>query len=237
MFIDNNVNRRAGSFFNPVKVILMAEVKKRVRRTPEQARSLILDAAEVRLQSEGPEGLQVKEVAGIAGVAHSTVLHHFGSAEGLRRALMASMGNRLLADILAAVKKDTLQKGDNEILLSVFETLSDKGHARLLAWMMLKGDQPASDNDQMQQLFHQLIEEIAAISVADRGDKSARGWRLARQQARFTTMLAAVAAVGDGIAGAFLAGQIGLTDSEARGEFRDWFGALLNSQTDEPLCK
>lgn len=210
----------------------MSEPKKRIRRTPEEARALILKAAEERLQSEGPEGLQVKEVATVAGVAHSTVLHHFGSAEGLRAALIAGMGNRLLEDILEVFKTRAVEKGDHEILLQVFETLSDHGHARLLAWMMLKGDQPAGGDNQMQGLFHRLIEEIAGVAIADSDDQSERAWRRARQQARFTTMLAASAAVGDGIAGSFLAEQIGLTATEARDEYREWFGSLLNSQAD-----
>jgi len=216
----------------------MKEAKKRVRRTPEEARALILEAAAARLQSEGPEGLQVKEVAAVAGVAHSTVLHHFGSAEGLRAALIAGMGNRLLEDILEVFKTRPVGKGDTEILFRVFETLSDKGHARLLAWMMLKGDQGAASGDsQMQHLFHQLIEEVSAVAIMEQEDQSERSWRKARQHARFTTMLAAVAAVGDGIAGSFLARQIGLSDSEARGEFREWFGQLLNSEADAEICR
>jgi len=207
----------------------MDQQKKRIRRTPEEARALILEAAEARLQSEGPEGLQVKEVAAVAGVAHSTVLHHFGSAEGLRAALIAGMGNRLLEDILEVFTTRGVAKADNEILLRVFETLSDKGHARLLAWMMLKGDRSAGADPQLKALFHRLIEEFAALTATESKDDSERGWRKARQHARFTTMLAAAAAVGDGIAGAFLADQIGLSEKEARGEFRDWFAMLLNS--------
>lgn len=210
----------------------MNEPKKRIRRTPEEARAMILQAAASRLQTDGPEGLQIKEVAAVAGVAHSTILHHFGSAEGLRAALIAGMGNRLLEDILELFKSRPVEKGDSEVLLRVFETLSDRGHARLLAWMMLKGDQPSRGDDQMQGLFHQLIEEVASVAMAECQDQSERGWRKARQRARFTTMLAAVAAVGDGIAGTFLADQIGLSEEEARGDFRDWFSGLLNSQSE-----
>ena len=222
----------------------MSETKKRIRRTPKQARALILEAAAARLQSDGPEGLKITEIATVAGVAHSTVLHHFGSAEGLRAALIGTMGNRLLEDILEIFQKRTVAKGDNEILLRVFETLSDKGHARLLAWMMLKGDQSASDiggaqaegDHQMQRLFHQLIEEVSAVTIQESNDRSELAWRKARQHARFATMLAAVAAVGDGIAGPFLASQIGLSEKESRDDFRDWFASLLNGTSEEQTC-
>jgi len=222
----------------------MSDLKKRIRRTPDEARTLILEAAASRLQSDGPEGLKVTEVAAVAGVAHSTVLHHFGSAAGLRAALIASMGNRLLEDILEIFHKRAAAKGDNEILLRVFETLSDKGHARLLAWMMLKGDKPAGNSaegtsagdDQMQRLFHQLIEQVSAAMVHESTDQSELAWRKARQHARFSTMLAAIAAVGDGIAGPFLASQIGLSEKEARDDFRDWFSVLLNGASSEEIC-
>lgn len=219
----------------------MSETKKRIRRTPDEARALILEAAAARLQSDGPEGLKITEVANIAGVAHSTVLHHFGSAEGLRAALISSMGNRLLEDILEIFQKRLIARGDNEILLRVFETLSDKGHARLLAWMMLKGDnsaagEPSGADEEMQRLFHQLIEQVSALAIEETSDRSELAWRKARQRARFATMLAAAAAVGDGIAGPFLARQIGLSETESRDDFRDWFAALLNGTSERDIC-
>ncbi|PCI62572.1 MAG: hypothetical protein COB37_06675 [Kordiimonadales bacterium] len=204
--------------------------KKRVRRSPEEARAHILAAAAERLKSDGPDGLQVKEIAAVAGVAHSTVLHHFGSAAGLRTELVDTMGNKLLEDILAVIKSRPATEADDEVLLHVFEILSDEGHARLLAWMMLKGDHFSDGNAQMKDLFHRLIEEMAAAVISVQDDQSEKAWRSARRAARFSTMLAAVAAVGDGIAGEFLANYIGLTEKEAQGDFRIWFSELLNSQ-------
>lgn len=207
----------------------MADAKKRIRRTPEEARAVILQAARERLQQEGPEGLQVKEIAAVAGVAHSTVLHHFGSAEGLRAALIQEMGRKLLEDIIAALKSREGKEPDSDLLLRVFETLSDAGHARLMAWMTLKGNSPADEDDSVKRLFHELIEEIAAATMADKEDLSELAWRQARKKARFTSMLAALTAVGDGIAGDFLAEQMGLTNQEARTDFRTWFAEMLNS--------
>jgi len=60
---------------------------KRIRRTPEEARGLILDAAEACMAKAGPAGLRLQEVAEIAGVSHPTILHHFESREGLVRAV------------------------------------------------------------------------------------------------------------------------------------------------------
>jgi hypothetical protein len=48
---------------------------KRIRRTPEEARRLILDAAEACMAKAGPAGLRLQEVAEAAGVSHPTILH------------------------------------------------------------------------------------------------------------------------------------------------------------------
>ena len=55
----------------------------RTRRTADEARRLILDAAERQLAEVGPAGLRLQEVAKEVGVSHPTVLHHFGSREEL----------------------------------------------------------------------------------------------------------------------------------------------------------
>src|ERR1700722_11490401 len=77
---------------------LAAKVK-RVRRRPEDARRLILDAAEASMAAAGPAGLRLQDVARAAGVSHPTILHHFGSRKGLVRALNL----RTLEDLKTAV--------------------------------------------------------------------------------------------------------------------------------------
>ena len=65
-----------------------APKKKRIRRTPEDAQADILDAAEaVMSKGGGPAALRLADVAHQAGVSHPTILHHFGSREGLVHAI------------------------------------------------------------------------------------------------------------------------------------------------------
>src|SRR5450432_3158548 len=63
----------------------VARAVTRRRRTSDEARAAILDAAERRLVSSGPAGIRLQEVAADVGVSHPTVLHHFGSREALVR--------------------------------------------------------------------------------------------------------------------------------------------------------
>ena len=203
---------------------------KRVRRSPAQARALILDAAKKRLKAVGPEGLQVKEIAAIAGVTHSTILHHFGSAEGLRIELAEHMVEALLDDILQVMDAhEEFVPEDHSILFKVFAVLSDDGHARLIAWTMLRGadlQTAEAGEERLKALFIRIIEGVAAAVQAAAGDMVVND-DVAMKQARFIVYLVATTAVGDGIAGPNLANLIGLSHAEATTEFRDWFADRL----------
>lgn len=203
----------------------MIAVKKRVRRTPDEARALILEAARQRLAADGPEGLQLTEIAAVAGMAHSTVLHHFGSAEGLRAALAEKMVEKLLSDILAVLDATGGSvPTDHTILFRVFEVLSDDGNARLLAWTMLKGVELDAGRETIARLFVELSAGIAAAIMRNNQEVTEAK---AKREARFIIHLAALTAVGDGVAGSYLSDLIGLDDREAKSEFRDWFANRL----------
>lgn len=200
-----------------------------MRRSAAQARALILSSAQTRLADVGPEGLQIKEIAAIAGVTHSTILHHFGSAEGLRTALAEQMVEKLLGDILAVMdQRETMDPGDHTILFRVFEVLSDDGNARLLAWSMLKGTNLEQGQDTLKGLFDQLLVGVVGAVKASAGDMVVKD-SVAERQARFIIYLVASTAVGDGIAGGYLAQLVGLDSDDATSGFRDWFAGRLFS--------
>jgi AcrR family transcriptional regulator len=115
--------------------------KVRVRRLPEAARDNILAAAESLLVEQGPLALKLADVAAAAKVANASVLHHFGSVDGLHAALMERMVSQLIADVLAIADKggarDDQQEAVFQALFDVFET---RGAARLAAWLELTGE-------------------------------------------------------------------------------------------------
>lgn len=75
----------------------------RVRRTPEEAQLLILQAAEQLLVEGGPQAVQVRAVAQRVGMTDAGVTHHFGSREGLLIALLRRGGRRLREAVERAV--------------------------------------------------------------------------------------------------------------------------------------
>lgn len=112
-----------------------------MRRAPEDARDNILSAAEKVLVEHGPLALKLADVATQAGVANASVLHHFGSIDGLHAALMERMVSQLIADVMALADeeggRDDKQEAVFQKLFDVFET---RGAARLAAWLELTGE-------------------------------------------------------------------------------------------------
>lgn len=76
----------------------------RPRRSAEEARRTILDAAEHRLRDQGPAGIRLQEIASDVGLSHPAILHHFGSRECLVRAVIDRALSVLEADLLAALE-------------------------------------------------------------------------------------------------------------------------------------
>lgn len=109
----------------------------RVRRSPEASRDNILAAAERLLVSGGPQTLRLADVAKEAGVANATVLHHFGTIDGVQAALMDKMIVELVSGLLAMDLPDDPRTGRAAALQNLFDAFETKGAARLAAWLEL----------------------------------------------------------------------------------------------------
>src|SRR5688500_7342225 len=67
----------------------------RVRRSPVEARALILKAAEELLIEGGPAAVQMRAVAQRLDMTDAGVAHHFGSRSGLLVELLRHGGRRI----------------------------------------------------------------------------------------------------------------------------------------------
>ena len=115
----------------------------RKRRTAEQARGAILDAAERRLVAAGPGAIRLQEVAADVGVSHPTVLHHFGSREGLVEAVVERALDSLHVALVAAVRASPESPDQvGAMLEAVFDGLVSGGHGRAFLWLALSGYVP-----------------------------------------------------------------------------------------------
>src|SRR5437868_6232783 len=83
--------------------IMATALPLRRRLSPEASREAALDAARALLVEGGPQAVTLKAVAARIGRTHANVLHHFGSAEGLQRALIERMAGFVTSTIKDAV--------------------------------------------------------------------------------------------------------------------------------------
>lgn len=177
------------------------EVKKRIRRTPEKAKALILRVAADRLSEYGLEGLNISGVARAAGMSHATVIHHFGSTGAMREALLRQMTRELLSDVMEALDH---HESPDKILDRLFKMLSQGGHGRLLAWQALEQQTNIfSAGKDSESLFGNIIDTITAES----GD---------RVHAKHLVLLVAVAAMGFSICGDSIGDLVGINEDEMR---------------------
>ena len=109
----------------------------RIRRTPEESRQNILAAAERLLTEQGPQTLRLADVAKEAGVVNATVLHHFGTIDGVHKALMEQMIADLVGNIVALEVPDDREVVRGFAFKTLIDTFQDKGAARLAAWLEL----------------------------------------------------------------------------------------------------
>ncbi len=112
----------------------------RVRRSPEASRDNILIAAERLLVRTGPQSLRLADVAKEAGVANATVLHHFGTIDGVQAALMEKMIAELVTGLLAMDVPAEAGAARGAGLQNLFDAFEAKGAARLAAWLEMTGE-------------------------------------------------------------------------------------------------
>lgn len=199
----------------------------RVRRTAEDAREAILDAAERRLVASGPAGIRLQEVAADVGMAHSTVLHHFESREGLVEAVCTRAAQRLSADVIAAIREAEGDRSIAPMLERVSAMLGPGGHARVVAWLALSGIETSGQKP-----------DIATVAEAAHALRRARRTGKKKpvpplEDTYFTLLLATLALFGDAVAGPMIRGEDRESADRTSARFRVWLAKLLVEHLDE----
>jgi AcrR family transcriptional regulator len=196
---------------------------KRLRRTPEEARRLILEAARSRLATTGPEGLRLQDIAAAAGISHPLILHHFGSREGLVRALTRQAVAELRDKLVTAM--ETGEYSVEQQLDRVFGAFRD-GLAQRLAWLATVDPGGGAEGTQM------IMRDIADRLHARRIATAPPGAVITRGDTDALIHLVATSAFGDALYGAQLHRSAGLpATSETDRSFRRWLAALIRGRS------
>lgn len=182
---------------------------KRRRLPAEAARTALLEAAERVLTAKGPQDLKLSEVAKEAGVANGTVLHHFGTVEGLQGALMENLVKRLVDRVVAITEQPWSE--DQRMTLGItemFEAFESKSSSRIAAWLVMT-DQ-VQRLSRVQEAIQRVLGSIEAASLRD----PTRDISSQRMQ-RFV-MLGILLALGSGFFGRDLSHLFGEEPTAAR---------------------
>ncbi|MFC3070228.1 TetR/AcrR family transcriptional regulator [Phenylobacterium soli] len=173
----------------------------RARRSPEAARENILAAAESLLLEKGPQALKLTDVAARAGIAHATVLHHFGSIGDVQTALMERMIRQLVVQILEG--EPAAEPGGPETSAqALFDAFESRGAARLAAWLELTGEARRLT------MVREAVQEVIANRMAHNG--------LPAEATEDLVLVSVVLAMGVGLFGQSLAQLMGRPPETSR---------------------
>jgi AcrR family transcriptional regulator len=204
------------------------DAKPRRRRDAASARAAILDAADRHLVTVGPSGIRLQEVAADAGVSHPTVLHHFGSREGLVKAVVTRSLAEINARLVDAIAQSTGEVAQVAAMLDgVFDALAAHGRARVVMWLALEGQRIEGDAR-----LASVVDATHALRKARRAGRPRR--TLDREDTAHVVVLATLALVGAAVMGPAVLENAGLAlDAAAERRFRGWLAALLSKHLDE----
>lgn len=175
----------------------------RRRLSPEESRDNALEAARTLLIEAGPQAVTLKAVASRIGRTHANVLHHFGSAEGLQRALIAHMADEIVATIEAAIERARSTDHDpHEVVELAFDAFDTGGAGALASWMILSGNHDALAP--IMEALHALVDRLSAHSEVD------------PHVLREETLVLVLMALGDALMGAAVARALQLPAGTAR---------------------
>ena len=137
----------------------------RRRLSPEESREAALDAARGLLVELGPQAVTLKAVAARIERTHANLLHHFGSAAGLQKALIERMAGFITTTIREAVlrQRAAAQPDPREVVDLAFDAFDTGGAGALASWMILSGNEDALDP--ILKAIHDLVEPYASERI------------------------------------------------------------------------
>ena len=172
----------------------------RKRLTQEESRTVALEAARALLIELGPQAVTLKAVAARIGRTHANLLHHFGSAAGLQKALAEHLAVTICATIEEAVLASRAGEGTaREVVDLTFDAFDKEGGGALATWMLMNGNEDALDP--LLEAIHELVDDLGDHESGRMHD---------------VTHALCLMALGDALMGGPLAQSLGLPRTSAR---------------------
>lgn len=174
----------------------------RKRLTPEESRSAALHAARDLLIEAGPQSVTLKAVAMRIGRTHANLLHHFGSALGLQKALAGHLAESICTTIGAAVERTRAGEGTpRDVVDLTFDAFDREGAGALASWMLISGNEDALDP--IVEAIHRLVDDLAIQGHED-------------TELHEETLALVLMALGDALMGNAMSSALGLPRDKGR---------------------
>lgn len=172
----------------------------RKRLSHEESRQAALEAARDLLLELGPQAVTLKAVAARIGRTHANLLHHFGSAAGLQKALAEFHAVQICATIEATIRAThSGAASQRDVINLVFDAFGHKGGGALATWMLMSGNEDALDP--IFGAIHDLVDHLSDLGA---------------DKLRPITQAMVLMALGDALLGAPLAAALGLKRDAVR---------------------
>ena len=172
----------------------------RKRLSQEESRTVALEAARALLVELGPQAVTLKAVSGRIGRTHANLLHHFGSASGLQKALAKYQAETICATIAEAVIASRAGIGSpRDVVDMTFDAFDREGGGALASWMLLNGNEDALDP--IVEAIHDVVDELGEFGS---------------DTMRESTHALVLMALGDALMGSALTASLDLPRTSAR---------------------
>lgn len=173
--------------------------------SPEQSRAAALEAARALLIETGPQSVTLKAVAARIGRTHANLLHHFGSAAELQKALAKHIAATVCETIGDAVRATRAGIGTpREVVDLTFDAFDREGGGALASWMLLSGNEDALNP--IVESIHDLVDELHPQELEHGAERTMHE----------TTYTLVLLALGDALMGQPMADALGVDRETAR---------------------
>lgn len=131
----------------------------RKRLSPEESRFAALEAARAVLIESGPQAVTLKAVATRIGRTHANLLHHFGSAAGLQKALAEHLAASVCDSVAEAVRAARAGiAAPREVVDIAFDAFDREGGGALVSWLLATGQEDAMEP--FVETIHSMVDEL-----------------------------------------------------------------------------
>lgn len=189
------------------------------RLPPDKSRAIAVAAARELLRDEGIAAVTLKSVAGRIGRTHANLLHHFGSAAELHRALAEDIARTVSASITEAIgKRRRGEASERDVVDAMFDAFHAERVGELIGWIALTRQREALEP--VVATIRSIVEDFRAA-----GD--------ARPMDRVTLGLVLMA-IGDSLAGEEVASASGLSRAAVRDDAVGLIKGILGQEPPAP---